>query len=81
MKYGTKTDRQFMVRLSEEENDKIKKLLKELGITRREFLLTKYLEYAYWKNKYQNRLLREKRLSKSKATIRLGKRRLFGLLR
>ena len=81
MRYGSKTDRQFMVRLSDEENKKIKKLIKNLGISRREFLLTKAKDYVFLQDKDKKRLLRKKLRAYAKATQRLGKRRISYLLR
>jgi len=81
MKYGSKTDKWFEVRLTGEENERIKKLIKNLGISRREFLLTKAKDYVFLQDKNKKRLLRKKLRAYTKATQRLGKRRISYLLR
>lgn len=80
MRYGNKTNSYFLIKLTSEENEKVKRLLKKLNTTRREFLLSSIKNYEFRQNKNKKRLLRKELRTYIKATQRFGKRRVSYLL-
>lgn len=84
MKYGSKTNKRFEVRLTEEENEILILAVKKSKLTRRKFLLNlvKLYDKIDWDNKRKdtNRLLRKAIQTDTKAKARTGKRRVYYLL-